>query len=155
MMIYHKIELPSTNIELIELASYDLANDLFTPADACLYMEQIFEMSEQEVEYVYCMVVDNSKRIKSVCLNNKGDIAHVDIDLSGLIIYLAITAAQGFAIFHNHPNQTWNASEDDVNTDALLANIGHLLNIEYLGFYIVGSTYYTRVGEADPISLPL
>ena len=154
-MVLHSMDRDPENLQLVELAVYQLPDDEFTPQNACLYMEQIFGMSELEVEHIYFMCVDDQNRILSVYLNGIGNEIHCENETAPLAIYLLLSKAAGFAMFHNHPNRIWQASQDDIESNETLQKIADAMNVKYLGSFIVGDMCYVKVGDPSIEPLPI
>lgn len=88
-------------------------------------------------EKAYVAAFDSEGYLIGCYLISKGDSKECSIYHKQLTIFLTLTGAQSFIVFHNHPNNAYIASKGDYSSNNAVSRIAELLDIEFIGSYIV------------------
>lgn len=131
--------------ELPELLSVKQLNYNATGSrqDAALILKKEFLLDQLNREHIY-LVGFSENWIISIFLMGIGTTNTSSIYMKQVATALLLSGANSFCLFHNHPSQIITPSDDDVELAVDLANLAQLLEIEFLGSYIV-----TRLGYGD------
>lgn len=131
--------------ELPELLSIQQLNynAIGNRQDAALILKKEFHIDQLNREHVY-LVGFNENWIVSIFLVSIGTTTTSSIYIKQVATALLLSGANYFCMFHNHPCQIITPSEDDVELAMDLTNLAQLLEIEFLGSYIV-----TKLGYGD------
>ena len=110
-------------------------------------MSRYIHLNNLENEHLYAMGVNAKGEIVGIINIAVGNYHTVEVYKRNIILFLALTGAKAFADYHNHPNNSVRPSEDDIVSEAQMDNIARLLEINYLGSYILGRDKYIKVGQ--------
>ena len=106
--------------------------DYFKLADM---LDEIFELSYCNEEYLYVIAMDTAWNIKGIYEAGHGDYGCVCVYSRELFSFLLLSGAEQFIIAHNHTNGILEASEGDKKwtmTMNMCANVLHIKFAEHL-----------------------
>lgn len=98
-------------------------------------LDELFEMSYLNEEYLYVISMDSAWNIKGIYEAGHGDCSTVPVYNRELFIFLLLSGAEQFVIAHNHPNGMLESSDGDKKWTIavnLCANILHLKLLDHL-----------------------
>ena len=99
--------------------------------NTCLYLR------ECDSEHAYIVAFDDAYHILGIYNVSIGDFKSCDMYNRNVGIFLMLTGAKAFSIFHNHPNGELIASNEDRSKVIAIQTLGQILGVEYKGSYIV------------------
>ena len=96
----------------------------------------------EEVEYVYCVLLDAKNRIIGEELLTKGTASASLVSSREVFIKAVSFHASAFVLIHNHPGGDPSPSGEDVKVTRLLAEGGEILGIPLLDHIIIGHSAF-------------
>ena len=111
------------------------------------YLPQVFADQSQEVSYAVFINKDN--HVVACDIVGVGDLRKSVVDLASVIQRLALHHTRRVLLVHNHPGHTPIHSKADRQLTTNMTNLADLLNIEFLGHYVVTPTGCFTAGHAQ------
>ena len=99
------------------------------------YLPKVFADQSQEVSYA--VFIDQNDHVVACDIVGVGDLRKTVVDLSSIIQRLALHHTRRFLIVHNHPGHTPMHSQADRQVTTELTNLADLLNVDFLGHYVL------------------
>ena len=99
------------------------------------YLPQVFADQSQEISYAVFINQDN--HVVACDIVGVGDLRKTVVDLSSVIQRLALHHTRRVLLVHNHPGQTPIHSKADRQLTTNMDELADLLDIEFLGHYVV------------------
>ena len=135
--------------KLLSIGEYTLIDPLYDEYTGAEIMIEHFHMGEMENEHLFYIVTNRDLEITGAVMSSIGDQESVNIHERTLLIFLVLTGAKGFAVYHNHPSNNMVASQADISSDEFMQTAADMLEVEYYGSFIIGRSLYLRVGTAE------
>lgn len=145
--LYDLIHDANEKPELSIIHEYEVLENEYDEEYGIDLMQNLLKLGKMDSEHLYCLAINSNNEIVGIINIALGNYKSVQVYRRNIILFLALTGAKGFADYHNHPNNVIKASSDDIVSKAQMENIANLLEIEYLGSFILGRDKYLRVGE--------
>lgn len=118
------------------------------------YLPQVFADQSQEVSYA--IFIDQNDHIVACDIVGVGDLRKTVVNLGSVIQRLALHHTRRVLLVHNHPGHTPIHSEADRQLTTNMTNLADLLDIEFLGHYVVTPTGCFTAGHAQtPVTKPV
>ena len=118
------------------------------------YLPQVFADQSQEVSYA--VFIDQDNHVVACDIVGIGDLRKTVVDLGSVIQRLALHRTRRVLLAHNHPGHTPIHSNADRQLTTNMTNLAGLLNIEFLGHYVVTPTGCFTAGHAQtPVKKPV
>ena len=118
------------------------------------YLPQIFADQSQEVSYA--VFIDQDNHVVACDIVGVGDLRKTVVDLGSVIQRLALHHTRRVLLVHNHPGHTPIHSNADRQLTTNMSNLADLLNIEFLGHYVVTPTGCFTAGHPQtPVKKPV
>ena len=118
------------------------------------YLPQVFADQSQEVSYA--IFINQNDHVVACDIVGVGDLRKTVVDLSSVIQRLALHHTRRVLLVHNHPGHTPIPSKADRQLTTNMTNLADLLNIEFLGHYVVTPTDCFTAGHAQtPVTKPV
>jgi len=120
---------------------YDFENDI----EVCYMMSDSIGLGKYNHENMFALSYYYNL-IKGIYLIGKGGYDGVSsFSKRELASFLLLTGATSFKIFHNHPNGVLDVSQNDELSAMAFRGIGHTIDIELTGSYIVTLDGYYNI----------
>ncbi len=104
--------------------------------DAAFLLKKEFHLDILNVEHNY-LIGFSDNWIMSVFLISIGTNDTCELYYKQIATNLLLSGSESFCLFHNHPNQIINPSDEDINVANDMQKIADLLELDFLGSYIV------------------
>lgn len=99
------------------------------------YLPQVFADQSQEVSYA--VFIDQDNHVVACDIVGIGDLRKTVVDLGSVIQRLALHHTRRVLLVHNHPGHTPIHSKADRQLTTNMANLADLLDIDFLGHYVI------------------
>ena len=118
------------------------------------YLPQVFADQSQEVSYA--VFIDQNNHVVACDIVGVGDLRKTVVDLSNVIQRLALHHTRRVLLVNNHPGHMPIYSKADRQLTTNMTNLADLLNIDFLGHYVVTPTGCFAAGHAQtPVTKPV
>lgn len=118
------------------------------------YLPKIFADQSQEVSYA--VFIDQSDHVVACDIVGVGDLRKTVVNLGSIIQRLALHHTRGFLVVHNHPGHTPMHSTADRQVTTNLTNLADLLDVDFLGHYVITPAGCFTAGYAQtPVTKPV
>lgn len=94
-------------------------------------LDELFELSYSNEEYLYVIAMDTAWNIKGVYEAGHGDCGSVPVYSRELFTFLLLSGAEQFVVAHNHPNGMIEASDGDKKWTAVMNMCANILHIKF------------------------
>lgn len=126
----------------------DFVNIYESPEEFSVYLlKDEYYMDVLDSENVYLVMFDGRDRPLGVFHVSIGSYNRCDVYNRTIATILLLTGTKQFLVVHNHPEAQLEASDADKANDAGLYGLGRLLQIDFLGSYIINRNGYLKVGN--------
>lgn len=98
---------------------------------------ELTDVRREFAENVYMVTYGYDNSINGIHHISTGHLTRAEIPIRIIITHIVLSNAYGFKIFHNHPFDDVNDSEDDRKCSDLFKDIARHLECDYMGHYIV------------------
>lgn len=147
MVPYYEVVRNNHNLpKLLKLKEIDFYRDNGGVYEAAQLLKAEFHLGELNSEYVYLATFDDSWKM-SIFLIGVGTTDECYIYKKKIALDLLLSGADSFCLFHNHPSQRIIASESDLITNNEMKELAALLELDYLGNYIMIKQGYVNVED--------
>ena len=118
------------------------------------YLPKVFADQSQEVSYA--IFIDQNDHVVACDIVGVGDLRKTVVDLGSVIQRLALHHTRRVLLVHNHPGHTPIHSAADRRLTAEMIALAELLNIDFLGHYVLTPTGCFTAGHAQtPVTKPV
>ena len=118
------------------------------------YLPKVFTDQSQEVSYA--VFIDQADHVVACDIVGVGDLRKTVVDLGSIIQRLALHHTRRFLVVHNHPGHTPMHSTADRQVTTELTNLADLLNVDFLGHYVITPAGCFAAGYAQtPVTKPV
>ena len=118
------------------------------------YLPQVFADQSQEISYA--VFIDQNDHVVACDIVGVGDLRKTVVDLGSVIQRLALNHTRRVLLVHNHPGHTPMHSAADRRLTAAMIALTELLDIDFLGHYVVTPTGCFTAGHAQtPVTKPV
>lgn len=118
------------------------------------YLPQVFADQSQEVSYA--IFIDQDNHVVACDVVGVGDLRKTVVDLNSVIQRLALHHTRRVLLVHNHPGHTPMHSTADRQLTADLIALAELLDIDFLGHYVLTPAGCFADGYAQtPVTKPV
>lgn len=118
--------------------------------DTVILLNEIYNMNHCVAEHNFVVAYSDLGTILGIYCMSIGDYQSCNVYNREMSMFLALTGAVSFRLYHNHPNNQLIVSDEDKGVAATLEIIGNTLGIEFKGSYIVGRSCWKKTTD-DPI----
>lgn len=125
--------------ELKVVNSYEMNEHVDIIDDFDVLFNQYMDVGYLDSERVYVISLDNNNNILGINLVSIGNNQSCYVYNRSIGIFLLLTAADKFALLHNHPNGKLIESDDDIKITESMLNLGNLIGINFSNNYILTS----------------
>lgn len=147
IVLYDLVQDEKEKPSLFKIKEFEVFDNIFDDQYAAFLMSKYIHLGIMDSEHLYIMAINSNYEITGIINVALGNYNNVQVYKRNIILFLALIGAKGFADYHNHPNNSVKVSSDDIVSEAQMDNIAKLLEIEYLGSFILGRTHYIKVSE--------
>lgn len=118
------------------------------------YLPKVFTDQSQEVSYT--VFIDQADHVVACDIVGVGDLRKTVVDLGSIIQRLALHHTRRFLVVHNHPGHTPMHSTADRQVTTELTNLAKLLDVDFLGHYVITAAGCFSAGYAQaPVTKPV
>lgn len=118
------------------------------------YLPQVFANQSQEVSYA--VFIDQNNHVVACDIVGVGDLGKTVVDLGSIIQRMALHQTRRVLLVHNHPGHTPIHSKADRQLTTNMTNLADLLNIDFLGHYVITPDGCFVAGYAQtPVNKPV
>lgn len=130
-----------------DIVPYDVSDIDFNAYETARLLKDSLHIHRFETEHVFCVAINRNNEIIGVLNVAIGSNCQASIYKRTIIIFLVLTGAKSFALYHNHPNDIVKASLEDIQCDTQFCSLAKDLDVEYRGSYIVGLDTCLKIGS--------
>ncbi len=132
---------------LIRINEFDVTETDYDEAFGIYIMANLIHLGIMENEHIYLLGINSKNEIIGIINIALGCQDNVPVYMRNIVLFLVLSGSKAFVDYHNHPNNIIEASSDDLVSEAHMCNIAKILEIEYLGSYILGQHEFIKVGD--------
>lgn len=81
------------------------------------------------VEFFGAIALNTRNRILGHTIVGQGSVSYAPVSMSELARFLCLSGAASFIVFHNHPSESLEWSDDDIAITKRIASVGHILGV--------------------------
>lgn len=147
IVLYDIIQDEKEKPELIEIKNFEVLENIYDEIYGIDIMSRFLHLGIMANEHSYILGINSNYEIQGIINIGIGNTDEVQNNTRIIILFLSILGSKKFTCYHNHPNDNIMASSDDIANEAQMEFIAKLLNIDFLGSYILGRKQYIKVGD--------
>lgn len=117
--------------------------------DAIYFMRYNYDMDVLESEKVYLIGFDGNEIMIGLYCVSIGDYNTSNLYNRTIAASALLMSAKKIAVVHNHPGNNISASIEDMQASAKLNKLFEMLELEFLGCYIISRYKWKKVGTDD------
>ncbi len=111
------------------------------------FLNEEIGLKDLAYEKVYALSCDVYGGLKAFSCVSSGDYKEAEISNRNIAMFLVLTGAESAVLIHNHPSDSFGASDDDVEITHDFIDLCNVLNIRYYGSYIVCKSGYVNINN--------
>lgn len=100
-------------------------------------LNHYFDMEYLNVEHAYIIGFDNQMNIVGIFLISIGTSNKCFFYTKSIAVFLLLSGAERFILYHNHPNGDLNISENDQISMFNIKSLANILEIEFIDSVII------------------
>ena len=104
-----------------------------------------YYLDKCDSEHVYLVAFGYNKDVIGLYCVAIGDYEKCDVYNRTINIFLSTIGATEFMLFHNHPDGSLQASDEDRSCSTQLELLGNLIGIKFNGSYVISSRGWKEV----------
>ena len=135
----------SNKMELKILKKIKSNQEEFDNDDCVNLLNEYYYLDECDSENVFLIAFGYERDIVGIYRLAIGDYNTCDVYNRKIVIFLALTGATEFAIYHNHPGGTLEPSVEDISCEKQLEILGDLIKIDFLGSFIITTKGWNKI----------
>lgn len=147
VILYDLVHDEQEKPELIVIKEFDVVETVYDEEFGVYLMSECLNLGIMENEHSYVIGINSNNEITGIVSDGLGSRETVTNSTRLIILFLSLTGSKRFSCYHNHPNNNVVASSDDIANEAQMEFIAKLMEIEFLGSYILGRDKYIKVGS--------
>lgn len=121
--------------------------------DQVVFLKNELHLHKLVNEKAYIIGLDAQNCMCGIYEIGIGDYKHVDMYRRETALFLLLSGATTFNMFHNHPSRILKGSEGDMACYYTMQSLGNLLDIQCTGSYILTPKGYCDAENKQPIHL--
>lgn len=119
----------------------------YSEEDVVNLLNDIYKAKDYVAEHNFVIAFSERNTVLGIYCMSVGDYQSCNVYNRELAMFLALTGAVSFQIYHNHPNDILYPSDEDKGVAASLEYLGKILGVNFKGSYIIGKSGWKCIDD--------
>lgn len=137
---------------LIRVKQFDVDKKITSNTETLVgFVKNYLHLDKYDNEHMYLIALDMYDRALGVFLLGIGDYKGTEIYKRNVAECLILTGARRFIMFHNHPDGALNLSEDDLDLQNEMSDLGNMFDIKFIANCVITEDGFNHSGLKEPM----